>query len=256
LGPGVSGKDYCVKPTPPGPTPNPYESIGFVGRFYTTEDKTTGALTRYTPPPEAFTTGDTRDILRTPGGTWEYLVLNEPPSTLPWEQQGAANYTFGWSKNRADGQATASAWFPQAEGIDIKYGILNMVSKGAKRLITLDLTEETWTYDSTISGLFMDQPDQLTRMFGHASDYIFFAEDGSHNDVHFRNMETGEYGTLVEGGGAGGVGVGSETTGLAFSIDNKFMYAAFQGDAVYEFYREDGRAFNGTTIDTKYHDGA
>ena len=73
---GISNRDYCTtvsSPLPVSPTPG-YPD--FVPRFYTTEDQPNGPLTRYTPPPGALTTGNIKDILRTPGGTWEYLVLN------------------------------------------------------------------------------------------------------------------------------------------------------------------------------------
>ena len=41
--------------------------------------------------------------------------------------------------------------------------------------------------------------------------------------------------------------------GLAFSPDNKYLYLAYQSGAVYEFWRDDGKPFNGTVADTKYH---
>ena len=44
--------------------------------------------------------------------------------------------------------------------------------------------------------------------------------------------------------------------GLAFSPSNKYMYLSYQGEAVYEFWREDGLPFNGTVADTKYHSTA
>ena len=44
--------------------------------------------------------------------------------------------------------------------------------------------------------------------------------------------------------------------GLAFSPSNKFMYLSYYGEAIYEFWREDGLPFNGTVADTKYHSTA
>ena len=69
-------------------------------------------------------------------------------------------------------------------------------------MFTLDLEQETWTKSSTNSGLFDGRPDQLVKMFG-ISDYLFFTEDaktvnGLFNDLHGRNMNTGEYFTLVQ----------------------------------------------------------
>ena len=44
--------------------------------------------------------------------------------------------------------------------------------------------------------------------------------------------------------------------GLAFSPSNKYMYLSYYGEAIYEFWREDGLPFNGTVADTKYHSTA
>ena len=52
-----------------------------------------------------------------------------------------------------------------------------------------------------------------------------------------------------------GDGYATETTGLAFSPDHKFMYVAFQGNSnIYAFWRTDGLAFNAVKADIKYHD--
>ena len=70
-------------------------------------------------------------------------------------------------------------------------------------LFTLDLEQETWTKSSTNSGLFDGQPDQLARTFGR-SNFLFFCEDAKEtgNDLHGRNMNTGEYFTLIQGAGS------------------------------------------------------
>ena len=53
-----------------------------------------------------------------------------------------------------------------------------------------------------------------------------------------------------------GDGYNTETTGLAFSPDNRKMYVAFQSNSnVYEFWRTDGMPFNGMVAGTKYHNG-
>mmetsp|Transcript_13320 Transcript_13320/g.28769 ORF Transcript_13320/g.28769 Transcript_13320/m.28769 type:complete len:787 (+) Transcript_13320:1072-3432(+) len=205
-------------------------------RFFTTEDSSNGALTRYTPHPNAFGTGNPYDILSSANGVYNYLVLN------------TADGTFSWSPNIADGEISASALFPNSEGIDVHNRILNFVSKVKKELFTLDLDAGTWTKTSTVSGAFNLQPDQLARIMGD-SEVLYFCEDGgSACDIHGRDS-TGQYFTIVRGDG-----YSTETTGLAFSPDNQFMYMAFQGNSnVYSFWREDGLPFNGVVAYTKYH---
>ena len=73
------------------------------------------------------------------------------------------------------------------------------------------------------------------------------------NDLHGRNLVTGKYFTLVQGGHKGGIGTLAETTGLAFTRDNLYLYVAFQSQRVYEFHRLDGKPFDGVVADTKYH---
>ena len=165
----------------------------FIARFYTTEDAWTGPLTRYTPTQSALNTGDNYDILDSAGGSYDYVVLND-------------DRTFTWSSDRdvGPGDINSEGYFPKAEGINVYNGILNFVSKEEKMLFTLDLEQETWTKSSTNSGLFDGQPDQLARTFGSSSTFLFFCEDAKEtgNDLHGRNMNTGEYFTLIQGAGS------------------------------------------------------
>lgn len=73
------------------------------------------------------------------------------------------------------------------------------------------------------------------------------------NDIHARNLITGEYLTLVQGGHKGGIGTIAESTGLVFTRDNLRLYVAYQSECIYEFHRLDGKPFNGVVADTKYH---
>ena len=147
--------------------------------------------------------------------------------------------TFSWSPNIQDGEASAAALFPNSEGIDVHNRILNFVSKLNKELFTLDLAAGTWTVSSTVSGAFDLQPDQLARIMGDS--VLYFCEDGGGNaDIHARDS-SGKYFTVVRGDG-----YNTETTGLAFSPDNKYMYMSFWGNSnIYSFWREDGLPFNG-----------
>lgn len=219
-----------------------YESFAFDDqdtewRYFTTEDSGTGALTRYTPLSTVYG-GSDFDILSSAGGLHQYLVLDD--TTTPM--------TFSWSTDLTAGEASASAFFPNSEGIDVHNRMLNFVSKAAKRLLTLDLENFTWTMSSTSSGLFNLQPDQIGRILNEGETLYFCEDGGSDCDIHGRDS-TGNYFTLVQG-----IGYSTETTGLAFSPDGSFMYVAFQGNSnVYSFWRTDGLPFNGTVADTKYH---
>ena len=122
------------------------------------------------------------------------------------------------------------------------------VSKADKELFSLDLATQTWTSSSTRSGQFNLQPDQLGRVIGD-DEILYFCEDGGSDcDIHGRDS-SGQYFTIVEG-----TGYSTETTGLTFSPDAKFMYVAFQGASeVFAFWREDGLPFSGSVAGTKYH---
>jgi secreted PhoX family phosphatase len=46
----------------------------------------------------------------------------------------------------------------------------------------------------------------------------------------------------------------SETTGLSFSPDGRFMYVAYQDDgALFTLWRKDGKPFHESHLDLKYH---
>ncbi len=200
-----------------------------------TEDSGNGQLVRYTPSAAAFTTGNKYDILTTSGGTHDYLVLN-------------SDGTFIWSTDANAGANSAQQYFPNAEGIDVINRQLFFVSKVKKELFELDLQLMKWIRTSTVSGAFDQQPDQIQKVIGD-SEFLYFCEDGGANsDIHGRNKD-GKFFTIVRGDG-----YGTETTGLAFSPDNKFMYVSFQGNSnVYAFWRTDGLAFNAVKADIKYH---
>ena len=45
-----------------------------------------------------------------------------------------------------------------------------------------------------------------------------------------------------------------ETTGLAFSPDERHMYVAYQRNGILlDVFREDGLGFDGRVVDIKYH---
>ena len=238
-----------------------YESVAYDDRagkalaFYTTEDTDAGPLTRFIPDEQEPGPHDEGRGIRGPG-SYEYLVL---------ENDGNGG-TYWWASERED--ANAEDAYPSVEGIDIHEGVMYFVAKGIKRLYILDLDEGTYESSSTESGAFDEQPDQVARIVG--DDILYFCEDGGpgKGGVHARDGSTGRsypvrksnftchrpsssphrFFTVLDGSS-----YGSETTGLAFSPDKKRMYVSFQGFGIFEITRDDGRVFDGATLDIKYH---
>lgn len=233
-----------------------YESFAYDDRYATprlfvTEDSSSGELVRFTPSAtglDCYNSADKWCTLHS-GGTHEYLRLNPGDST---ETFG----TFVWT-TRSNANP---GLYPSSEGIDVVNGILIFVSKSDKTLFELDLDAGTYTRSSTVSGAFNNQPDQLEILTGgdvngdgltNDEDIIFyFCEDGGSDcDIHGRSLATNQYFTIVKG-----TGYGTETTGLAFSPDAKYMLVSFQGEGViWQFWRTDGLPFTGQRLDIKYH---
>lgn len=131
------------------------------------------------------------------------------------------------------------------------------VTKGQRRLYIVDLDSNTWTSGPTIQDSSGNEftPDQVARITGSNSpnDILYFAEDGSGNqDIHALGLdEFGDkkYFTIIRGYSS------TETTGLTFSPDNKYMYFAHQGNSeIWQIWREDGCSFgDGNYLDVNYH---
>jgi secreted PhoX family phosphatase len=127
-----------------------------------------------------------------------------------------------------------------------------MTCKIEKQLFILDLDAATYSVSSTVSGAFDGEPDQIMRLLDSNSDILYFQEDvGSSAGVHVRDSN-GKYYTILQGE----LGLtDGETTGVAFSPGNKFMYVAFQqAGKLFEISRADGKPFSAQPLDIKYHD--
>ena len=118
-----------------------FESVAYdfdssIGRhvYYITEDASTGPLIQFTPSANL---GTREEMYST--GTHRYLRVDTGNSG-----------TFSWVTTKA--QATPSL-YPNAEGIDIKDGVLYFVSKVDKTLFILKLREGTFTKESTNQGV-------------------------------------------------------------------------------------------------------
>lgn len=150
--------------------------------------------------------------------------------------------TYEWSTSTSS--SAGGYGYPAAEGIDVKGNRLYFVTKGQRRLYIVDLDSNTWRASETIQSDSGSEftPDQVARITGSNSpdDILYFAEDGGGNqDIHGRGRDpaddTYKFFTIIRGYSS------TETTGLTFSPDNKYMYFAHQGDSeIWQIWREDG----------------
>jgi secreted PhoX family phosphatase len=119
-----------------------FESVAFdfdpsVNRhvYYITDDSSTGPLIQFTPSANL---GTREELYST--GTHRYLRLSTSGSIG----------TFSWVTTKSQGTPNL---YPNAEGIDIKDGVLYFVAKGTKSLFILKLREGTFTKESTDQGV-------------------------------------------------------------------------------------------------------
>lgn len=127
------------------------------------------------------------------------------------------------------------------------------ISKQLRKLFILNLDDFTYTSQSTKSGLFGGQPDQVNRFFASSdnfdADLMYFTEDGgTYAGIHARNHQ-GKYFTILESHK-----YADETTGLSFSPNGKHMYVAYQDNGLlFDITRRDGLPFFARTLNVKFH---
>jgi len=212
-------------------------------KAFVTEDYKEGALRRYSPKRnvlrQAIQTNDYSKVLtQKNGGKIEYLVLN------PKKNKNSG--TFSWTLNEKKGRRSALQYYQNAEGIDVKDGILFFAVKRDKRLFILDLDKFEYRSVSTESGLFDGQPDQV--IIQHKTDILYFTEDSRSSGIHAQD-ETGKFFTVIDSSS-----YGSETTGLAFSPDMEHLYFCVQVPGVcFDIVRRDKRKFTGKALNIRYH---
>lgn len=216
--------------------------------FFVTHDKKSGELRRYRPKRGTVRANIRKKqqwrILTQRGGRMDYLVLDPTRGT------------FTWSERREDGMKSAEKNFNNLEGIDSRDGVLMFVSKKQNDLFTLDLDKSTYRKESTNNHLFNGSPDQLARFMDQPeSEMIFFTEEHGKKTgvgVHARDANGNYYTILLND--AGKVRR-QETTGLAFSPDNRFMYFGFYKlGVIFAVSRKDGLPFHGTNLSLRHHD--
>jgi hypothetical protein len=241
--------------------PGRYESAAYDNRspsdpkFFVTSDKPNGPLLRFTPDPyaviQAVVSGNYSDLLHTDSDLVEneYLVLH-------FEAVDAGNFT--WTSNITEAEQSAVQHYSNAEGMDVRDGMLYFVAKREKHLFILDLDAQTFVRSSTKSGAFNSGPDQVARLLSDddGTGILYFCEGGEMGTgVHGRNSD-GQFFTILQAdeGPSDFDRIDGETSGLAFSPDGKRMYVSFQQQGkIFEIRRTDGRPFGGQRLDIKYH---
>ena len=196
-----------------------YDNSTSVPTFYVTRDSEHGALTRFTPNDEGMAcynqVNDYDRWCTLNHGTIDYLLIS-----------GGETGTFYWTTDYSAARDNANLYYPNSEGIDSADGKVFFVSKNFKRLVILDLKQQTYTYSSTVSGAFNAEPDQVARLVRDDESILYFCEDGGPTSGVFGRTTYGAYFTILEG--ATGVAE-DEATGLSFTKNGLHMYVTFQG---------------------------
>ena len=183
-------------------------------------------------------------------GILDYLVVEPYPDD-------SSRGTYYWEANKSTAQKSSRAYFPNVEGIDCKDNQLFFVSKVYKTVFVLDLDIGTYKNYSTATSLFDGEPDQIKRSTPNEDDpdadrILYFTEDGDGKGtkagIHGRN-KAGQYFSILESHV-----YSDETTGLAFSPDNRHMYVAYQESGLlFDIYRDDGEQFSANALYVKHH---
>ena len=200
--------------------------------YFVTEDLSNGALRRYRPPvntPMAWAS------LHGTGGRLDYLEF------LPGNK-------FRWTTSLSTGRTSARNYFPNSEGIAVHNGKLAFVSKTKKQLFILNLDTFTYTVTSTTTsvlpggGQFDAQPDHLI-VTSSTSGVLILTEDGGSTPGMFA-YDGSKYLSYFESNYSG-----DEVTGIAFSPDRKFLFAAVQSvGLLFQISRDDGLPFEGRRV--------
>jgi hypothetical protein len=197
-------------------------------------------------------------------GKLEYLVLKPSGNAT-----GGGAGIYEWTTDIRKGQQSAANLYPNSEGIDVVDNLLYFVTKKFRRLYRIDLDSNRYLYQSTEQGLFNGAPDQIVHIKPTAKTTInndgttttttdeeedaqpmaYFTEDGADAHGIHATDNNGKLYTILES-----YEYNSETTGLAFSPNYKYMYVAYQKvGLVFSVSRLDGQPFYGTSINVKHH---
>lgn len=148
-----------------------------------------------------------------------------------------------WVPNVTD---ASTGMYRGSEGIHIRPdGVMYFVSKTDQLLFKVNLRKNTYEKWSTLEA-FPQQPDNI-RMY---KNILYFCNDGRHPNGVWAMDDKGYYPLLMD------VDYNTETAGVDFTPDGKYMYVAFQDNAVWQFWRKDGLPFSGVGAAPKYFDGS
>jgi uncharacterized protein len=202
--------------------------------FFVTEDESNGALRRYRPPS---------------GSEMHWPMLHDPEGTLDFLEFIPGTQQFRWTTSFDDGRRSAFENYQFTEGIAHHEGLLMFVSKTQNTLFRLDLDAMTYTTQSTFvpgmsgRGSFGSGPDHL---LAFSDGVLYFTEDGGESPGIYV-YDGFNYKTLLEATSADFVG--DETTGIAFSPDQRFMiFCLQQKGQCFQASRIDGQPFGGRHV--------
>ena len=108
-------------------------------------------------------------------------------------------------------------------------------------------------FRSALLNIVSFKPDQIVDVLGDDNESILYLceekSDTKPNGIHGRNSG-GQYFPVITGSHWD-----TETTGLAFSPNKKFMYVAFQRNPgiIFEISRSDNLPFGGDILDINYN---
>jgi Bacterial protein of unknown function (DUF839) len=222
-----------------------WDESSFPPRGYVTEDALPedapgayGTVNRFTPDATALEcwrkTTKAERWCTLNSGTHDYLKL------IPVSR----NYgNITWVNDPTEAN---TGMYRGSEGIHITpQGIMWFVAKTDQLLFKVDLKMNTYEKWSTLEG-FPQQPDNI-RLYGKT---LYFCTDGRHPNGVWARDSTGYYPLLFD------VDYNTETAGIDFTPNGKYMYVAFQDNALWQFWRKDGRAFGRGGAWPKYYQEA
>lgn len=209
-------------------------------QYFITEDRSNGPVRRFRPLAE--------DIVPSGANQTEKWDMLNSEGTIDYLEFSNATH-FQWTSSLSDGQASASTYYKNVEGITFHEGKIHFVSRRFKMIFILDLETKTYAVESTDigeltgGGQFGDSPDQLLSVSSHLYFSEEVREDGGNPGVFVYNGR--EWKALLQAV-PGGLYSNDGTVGLAFSPDGTFFIMAFQNKGhVYRIQRKDGLPFDG-----------
>lgn len=178
------------------------------GRIYLTEDRTDGALYRFTPTTAGNLSAGLLEVLTESGG-------------LGWAAVPIPNPSTAQTSTRL--QVATTKHFNGGEGIWYHAGTIAFTTKGDNRVWSYDIAANTLTviYDAaTHPTPILTGVDNVC---GSASGNLYVAEDGGNLEIVILKAD-GTAGVVARRAGD----VGSELTGVAFSPDGSRLYFSSQ----------------------------